>query len=413
VTTTQMDATAWDRLSRVGLDESDTAAEGKGLSLFVFIDALGWELVRRHGFLDDLLPTRAPLETIFGYSSTCDPTILTGVLPRDHGHFAFFAYDPARSPFRWYRAFSVLPRALTSRGRVRHWISRVMRPVHGYTGYFQLYNMPFRYLRLFDYTEKRDLYGPGGINGGQPTLFDGLRERGTPFYLSDWRANDAASLAGLDEALASRPVFAYLYLGGLDGVLHAHGTQSPEAAQKLAWYEAQLRSVLAQARRRYDETRLFVFSDHGMTDVADTCDLMARINALGLRFGVDYAAAYDSTMARFWFLQPGARERITAALDAEPRGRILSDAQLAAWGCDFPGRRYGELFYLLDPGVLLCPSFMGERPLAAMHGYAPDHKDSTAAFLASVPVDPMPRRLDGLYGLMQAEALRAEPSHAV
>ncbi|MEX2015111.1 MAG: hypothetical protein WD873_00650, partial [Candidatus Hydrogenedentales bacterium] len=82
------------------------------LSLFVFIDALGWELAQRHPFLDDLLPIKAPLQTIFGYSSTCDPTIFTGVLPHDHGHFAFFYYAPEKSPFRMYWPLRLMPRTI-------------------------------------------------------------------------------------------------------------------------------------------------------------------------------------------------------------------------------------------------------------------------------------------------------------
>ncbi len=71
----------------------------KRISLFVFIDALGWELLKRHSFLDDILITKEPLGTIFGYSSTCDPTIITGKLPRYHGHFSFFYFNPEGSPF--------------------------------------------------------------------------------------------------------------------------------------------------------------------------------------------------------------------------------------------------------------------------------------------------------------------------
>ena len=68
------------------------------LSLFVFIDAFGWRLLQEHSFLDDLLHTKVPVETVLGYSATCVPTILTGAWPRDHGHFAFFRYDPDASP---------------------------------------------------------------------------------------------------------------------------------------------------------------------------------------------------------------------------------------------------------------------------------------------------------------------------
>jgi predicted AlkP superfamily pyrophosphatase or phosphodiesterase len=373
------------------------------LALFVFIDAFGHRLLRRQAFLDDWLPVKRPLGTVFGYSSTCDPTILTGLAPRDHGHFSFFVYNPAASPFGICRYLSLLPAAVTRRGRVRRLLSRLIGRAYGYTGYFQIYNMPFRYLPLFEYTEKRDLYQPGGIISGAPTPFDHLRDNGIPFYLSDWRASEARNLAALERSLAEGKIrFAYLYLAAMDAILHAHGADSAAGAAKIRWYEQQLRPLLEQARAAYDEVHLYVFSDHGMTDTTDTCDLMPRIAATGLRFGVDYAAVYDSTMARFWFLAAGAREILTAALAAEKRGEILSDARLADFGCDFPDRRYGELFFLMRPGVLLCPSFMGETRLAGMHGYDPLHEDSVAMFASNVqtaaPVD-----LRDLYGLMKGE----------
>lgn len=374
------------------------------LALFVFIDAFGWEILRRRPFLDDLLKVKAPLATVLGYSSTCDPTILTGKLPREHGHFSCFRYSPAASPFGACRFLALLPRSITRRGRVRRVMSRVIQRRYGYTGYFQIYNVPFRYLPLFDYSEKRDIYQPGGINGGVPTIFDHLRGRDIPFYLSDWREKEGDNLASIEAALKEGEVaFAYLYLASMDAVLHAHGTRAPAVAEKIRWYDRRLRSVVRLAQKNYDAVHLYLFSDHGMTDVTDCCDLVARIDRLGLRFGVDYAAIYDSTMARFWFLKDPARERIAEALRAEPRGEILSEEQLAGYGCDFADRGYGELFFLVNPGVLICPSFMGETPLAGMHGYEPHHKDSLAMFASNVTPDPMPRRLDDLHGLMLRE----------
>ncbi len=374
------------------------------LALFVFIDAFGWEILRRRPFLDDLLKVKAPLTTVLGYSSTCDPTILTGRLPREHGHFSCFRYNPAASPFGACRLLALLPGPIARRGRVRRVMSRAIRRCYGYTGYFQIYNVPFRYLPLFDYSEKRDIYQPGGINGGVPTIFDHLRGRDIPFYLSDWRKKEGDNLASLEAALKEgEVVFAYLYLAAMDAVLHAHGARSPAVEGKVRWYDDRLRSVVRLAQKNYDAVHLHVFSDHGMTDVTDCCDLAARIDRLGLRFGVDYAAIYDSTMARFWFLKDPARERVAEALRAEPRGEILSEERLAGYGCDFADRGYGELFFLMNPGVLICPSFMGETPLAGMHGYEPHHRDSLAMFASNVTPDPMPRRLDDLHGLMLRE----------
>jgi Type I phosphodiesterase / nucleotide pyrophosphatase len=381
------------------------------LSLFVFVDALGWELVKRHDFLATLAPTRARLETVLGYSCTCDPTILTGRLPQEHGHFSFFAYAPKRSPFTRgrMRLLSLLPEALTSRARVRSKLSQLVGRQLGFTGYFNLYAVPFQRLPDLDYTERRDLYQPGGINGGQETLFDALRAAKVPHFVSDWRRDDASNVAALSQALTQqKPRVAYLYLAGMDGVLHAEGTQSERVTQKLQWYETKLTELVAQARKHYGDVRLHVFSDHGMTDVTSTCNLMARIDSLGLVWGEDYAAVYDSTMARFWLLSERAQQAIPPALAVERQGRVLTGSELRTFGCDFPDRRYGEVLFLLNPGVLLCPSFMGARPIKGMHGYDPSDPHSAASYLSNVSVPTLPRHLTDLYGLMCAESgLRA------
>lgn len=386
-----------------------SASPKSPLTLCVFIDALGWELVRNRPFLDDLLTTRAPLETVFGYSCTCCPTILTGKMPREHGHLSFFSYAPQRSPFTDLGFLARLPRTLTRRGRVRRLLSRWVARRKGFTGYFQLYNVPFDRLHLFDYLEKKDIYEPDGLIYGTPTIFDWLRQIRVPYFVSDWRASEERNLQALVEALdGGRLRFAYLYLASLDALLHAHGTRADVVARHISWYETQLHRIVAHARRWHD-VRLLVFSDHGMSDIVEQCDLIGRIERLGLTFGKDYAAMYDSTMARFWFLESRARDAIGEVLRAEPRGRIVSDAELADWQVDFPDHRYGDLFFLLDPGVLLCPSYMGETPLAGMHGYQPDDPHAMATFATNVSPAPQPHRLDDLFSTMRDDVLAGLP----
>src|ERR1044072_641163 len=98
----------------------------KRLNIFTFIDAFGWEILQHHHFLDDVLTTKAPLQTVLGYSSTCIPTILTGKMPKDHGHLSFFKFDPAHSPFGVCRCLSILPNFITRRGRVRRMMSKAI-----------------------------------------------------------------------------------------------------------------------------------------------------------------------------------------------------------------------------------------------------------------------------------------------
>ena len=61
------------------------------VEVFLFIDALGWELVQRTNFMSEKLPFRRKVEMQFGYSSTAIPTILSGKRPSEHGHLGFSA----------------------------------------------------------------------------------------------------------------------------------------------------------------------------------------------------------------------------------------------------------------------------------------------------------------------------------
>lgn len=361
------------------------AAPGARLDVFAFVDALGWEVLRGRTFLEDELPWRQRVRSVLGYSSACVPSILTGRLPRDHGHWSFFYCSPETSPFRALRPLRLLPESITGRARVRNLLSKSVARRHGFTGYFQLYQLPFAHAHEFDYCEKRDLFSPGGVSGA-PTIFDKLRAAGTCFHVSDWRRDEDSNVAALHRDLAASEIrFAFLYLADLDGALHMVGKDDPSITARIDRYEAKLRELLAAARRRYGEVRLSVISDHGMAHVTRSFDLQATLASLPLRFGRDYVAALDSTMARFWLRSEAATRLLPQVLAEAEGGRLMSDAELAALGCDFPGHRYGQLIFLMDPGHLIVPSHMGRTAIRGMHGYHPDHPDSDAALLSTHP----------------------------
>jgi hypothetical protein len=375
----------------------------KTLSIVCFIDALGWEVLRGRRFLDERLPYRRKLRSTFGFSSACVPSILSGLTPREHRHWSFFYYDPQHSPFKPLKPLGWLPGALVDRGRVRGQISKLVKRAYGYTGYFQLYNIPFAQIDRFDYCEKKDLFRPGGLNRGE-NIFDLLERDRVPYHVSNWREPEDANLAAVRADIEQGDIrFAFLYMAAMDSLLHQVGKESPRVDEKLAWYERELNALLDLAERQYDEVRLFVCSDHGMATVHTHIDLMARIEALGLAFDTDYIATYDSTMGRFWFKNDSARKRIIAALEQEPHGRILSEAELTALGCDFDGHQYGELIFLTDPGVIIVPSHMGLKPITGMHGYHPDDPDSDASLLSNVPPPGDPRAITDIFHVMRAE----------
>ena len=341
------------------------------VKVFVFIDALGWKQAERYGFLRDLLPNRRPIEMQFGYSCTAIPTILTGERPSVHGHLAFYDWAPERSPFRAMRWVAPLlrPRSFWRRGRVRNVLSRLVKRLYGFTGYFQLYAVPLERLPKLDYCEKRDLFVPGGL-APVPNLADVWQAQGMRWHVSDWRRPEEENFRVAEALLAKGALDrAFVYAAAFD-------------AERYAGLVRSLHAALVAAGRPFELT---VFSDHGMTPLRGTQDAPAALAAAGLVWGKDYASAIDSTMARLWWLRPGAKEAAEAAF-APFRGRWLSRAEMEANGIWRDDRRFGDAIFLADAGVQFCPSDMGAKPLAGMHGFDPADEDSTACWLSTAPV---------------------------
>lgn len=376
------------------------------LPLFVFIDACGWEIIRGDPFARNLAPHRRRLRSVFGYSSACIPSILSGRWPAEHRNWCYFVRDPARSPFRALRPLRRLPRCVTGRRIFRRWLSRFLRGPLKFRGYFDLYNIPFRHISLFDFTEKKSPLQPGGLNRG-PNIFDFLVERGIPYHVSDPARSEVENLNALLADIEAESIdFAFLYWPELDGLMHRVGNRSPAVPAKLRQYEQWLAQLWRKAIGRYTEVRLYVFSDHGMANCDTLLDLRACIDSLALRMPRDYTVVYDSTMARFWFAHDEARRRITACLQHVWQGRVLDDAELARLGAFFPDRYFGELIFLVHEGVLIVPSDMGERPLRAMHGYHPDDPHSHAVLLTNV--EEVPAEITDIPHLYQIMAHDAE-----
>jgi len=370
------------------------------LSIYVLVDALGWEVIRDRPFLDDLWAERRWLVTILGYSSGAIPSLLTGQTPSQHGHWNLLYRDAARSPFAWTRPLGRLPRSLVENRVSRRVLKSVARRASGYSGYFSLYDYPVAHLPQFDLTEKRDIYTPGGLDA--PSIFDDLQGAGIPYESYNYHTHTDAQILDLAPARAAstdaRVLF--LYLSGLDHHLHFHVHEPDSVTRTLAWYEAGLRRIWEAATRARGDVRMFVFSDHGMTPIRWTHDLRRDVDATGLTVLKDYLPAYDSTMARFWVENDRARATLTALLEDHPCGTLMSERELQRLGVWFDDGRYYHMLFLMKPGMLLSPSDMGTVRFAGMHGYHPSEPTADAVLLATAPVDKAIDHITGVRGAL-------------
>ena len=377
----------------------------KNVEIFLFIDAFGWELVKRTGFMADVLPYRRNIEMQFGYSSTAIPTILSGKTPAEHGHLGLFRFAPETSPFKALAKIAPLlrPKSFWNRGRVRNVLSKLVKRCYGFTGYFQLYQMPFEKLALMDYCEKSDLFAPHGM-GEVENLYDLLAASGLKFHISDWHIGDRRNFDAARQAIADGADFLFIYTAEMDALLHQYPVLLHDVIRdKVAWYKQEI-EVLLDCCRKHDRTpRLTVISDHGMTPLTRTVDLKSAVEGTGLVFGRDYGVCFDSTMLRATFLTPGAEEKLRAALKPfENCGHWLSADEEKHYGIYRADRHFGDAIFLMDPGIQIAPSDMGIKPLNGMHGFAPEDKDSQAAILSNAEFPDDVHRVADYFGLMKA-----------
>ncbi len=376
------------------------------LVLIWLIDALGFDHAGDFSFLPELERPRAPIRSVLGYSSANLPTIMSGRLPSEHGHFSMYRRAGRDGVFRPLRPWMRLAtRATRRRWRLSLWVTSWLRR-RGITGYFSLYDIPLDWLPEFDLCQRRDLYAPGAFDG-MPGLADYMARTGSA-RVWNWSVPEDRAFGEMEEEIrrGERRVL-FLYTAALDGLMHAAGPRSEAAQARRREYAERISALLRLGRETGREVRAFVFGDHGMAPVRGAHDLMTPLRQLGLRAPQDCLYFLDSTMARFWYAGDRARREVEGLLAGAGYGRVIPDDELRALGAFFPGREYGETIFVLNEGEILVPSFMSSLPVRGMHGYHPDGEHSYTVLATNVQDRAYPRDLLDLHALLRDEIQEA------
>ena len=272
----------------------------------------------------------------------------------------------------------------------------------GYTGYFQLYQVPYDKLCYFNYCEKEDIFASKGLSPLR-NLRDVLEESDLRFLISDWRKPESYNLDELEQALLDNKIdFAFVYTAQLDSFLHDSILDENAVSSRLRFYEDRLKSLFTLLKKRGILTKFTVISDHGMTPLKSTVDLMKIVSELELEFAKDYVAIYDSTMARFWYLVPKAKRIIQSRLSkSDCKGSFITEEEKEFYGINFENNKFGEDIFLMETGIQIAPSDLGQKPLNGMHGFTPEDKDSYACLLSTQTPSFAPVELKYYFHLMK------------
>lgn len=380
----------------------------KEVKVYMFVDALGYDIADRHKFMAEELPYRKKVEMQFGYSAAAVPTILSGRPPREHGHFSFFYYDEKNSPFKIFKLVKYFfgaglhPRCFFNRGRVRHIISKFFAKWRGYTGYFNLYGVPFERLPYFDYCEKNDIFTAGGLAPCK-NLCDVLLASGKKFHISNWRNSDAQNIDAAVAAIEDGAEFLFVYSGSFDSFMHMNAGDENAVSAKLEDYKKMARTILSSLEKRGDKYSFTMISDHGMSPLSGVLDVASELKKLPLKFGEDCVWLLDSTMARFWYLKPEAKEIVRRAMKGFDKLSLISAEQKVKYGIDFKGDKFGNDIFISADGVQISPNDLGAKPLRGMHGFMPEAKESYASFMSTSQAAFEPEHVADFFELMRLD----------
>jgi predicted AlkP superfamily pyrophosphatase or phosphodiesterase len=324
-------------------------------------------------------------------------TMATGVDPGLHGITGNRAFDPLeknKEGWRWYSEDIRVPAlwaAVEESGRAAALVSW---PVT--VGARARYLVPeyWRAGTAEDQKLLRALSTPGLLERVE-ARFPDLWQKLTPPDVADEASIDVA--VHLIESAAPHLLMVHIWM--VDEQQHLHGPWSAEARGAIENADRQLARLIAACRRAgtWDQTALFVASDHGFATAHTEVRLAALLAERGLiARGADgkptsWRAAVQSNggSAYVYLADPrddAAADAVRAALAGDPAvRRILEPDAIRALG----GDPAAALAIEAADGFTFGDGVAGplRRPTTSIgqHGYAPDRESMQASFLAYGP----------------------------
>lgn len=356
--------------------------KSKNQYFFLMIDAYGWEIQSRYPILQSF-EYRSKLRSVFGYSSACIPSILTGRNPEETHNWCYYYLSPETSPFKELTSLRHIPSFISDKRRVRNLMTKFVKKRLGFNGYFDLYNVPFSDIHKMDFSEKKSPLLPGGINRGD-SIFDKLVENQIPYFVSDPSKSEEDNHASLINSIQTdKHRWNFCYWPGLDGLMHRVGNTSEDIRTKMLTYEQWIHSVMNKSRESGFNPVVYVFSDHGMANLKKTIHPFDLFSKTSFQPGKDFEWVIDSTMLRIWPKNHDTEKKVIGFLDSLDCGRVIEDEELMDLGTYFPDNKFGNIIFLLNEGNQFGPSHMGRKAMTGMHGYHPDDTQSNATLITN------------------------------
>jgi len=313
------------------------------------------------------------IEPLFAFEGI-ETTMFTGMWPNVHNVWTEFRYacKTTRTKEDWLleirtRTMDLLPSDLL-KSRLRFAVERYL--------FHRLYRtpnlIPASAMSYFEPSMPRGIIESNALDGVK-TAFDFFRRGGIRFvFIEPWISGDSGVLGKVKKEVKANHKFPFWYikLNNLDHLGHKFGPVPSMFRDGLAETDFYVEQVVTLLQKENPKLNVLVLTDHGMSKVNRSVDILQDLRQLKSRMYQDYVLFVDSTMVRFWFFDDRAKQEVCDFLSQTNFGHILNSKEKEF--LKIPSDpRYGTLIYALDEGYVFHPCFFHSRSLMkGMHGYA-------------------------------------------
>jgi predicted AlkP superfamily pyrophosphatase or phosphodiesterase len=240
-----------------------------------------------------------------------------------------------------------------------------------------IFNIPFRYLRYFkkagvcayedEFSHPTVLTRMNGLKKALYSRYSSVGDRDKYVFEEAKEAIDADIYQNIFVASAD-----------LDHLTHRVGVGSGEHRKKIASLDKQLKEICLLFAKKNPDGNICVFSDHGMANTTKSVTIDLE-KVFGRANEDRYIYFIDSTMLRIWVFDKGLEKEIKSYLKNLDYGKSLNQDERKKFG--IVSKEFGSIIFLLNEGIVFCPSFFGKSIPKAMHGYHPELASQLGMFL--------------------------------
>jgi predicted AlkP superfamily pyrophosphatase or phosphodiesterase len=374
--------------------------------VFVLIDALRSDYITKEDspFLYSFSIKNKYYKNVTQSRSFCERAeIFSGLSPRESGYFTAMGYSPEKSPFRNISILDKLSFIDKIFGKYRYYKAlknRIIRLLFiNKKVAMRSYSIPLNFLKYFSLTEDEYDFREEIAFNGKENIFKDCINNGLNIYYDSFTAlnftnsnTDEERLQMVENNIDSKHDLYLTYVGVMDSCAHVYGPDSIERKSELKKLDQRLFNFHKNIISKHKDAKFIFLGDHGMASVKHSVDLGQALNQEAklckLKAGKDFIYFLDSTMFRIWYLNENASKILNNKLKSNPifinNGVFVNKIIAKKEKIPFPDKRYGDLLWMANTGVLVFPDFFHTtNPYKGMHGYDINHFSSKGTCIVS------------------------------